>query len=65
MCCLEHRIKKMQEDHAKEIHMLQCQNHKEHENEKNWAKARDANHDKYVKELAEKHESELQHFHAS
>lgn len=34
ICCLEHKIKKMQEDHAKEIHKLTCLNHSEHENEK-------------------------------
>ena len=61
LCCLEHKIKKMEEEHALAIHKLTCENHAEHENKEQWNKVRDVNHSGYVGELAEKHEAELRH----
>ena len=41
--------------------MLTCQNHAEHENEKQWQNVRDHNHSEYINELTKKHEEELKH----
>jgi len=45
------------------VHKLTCENHAAHENDKNWSKARDSNHQNYINELADKHEAELKHIH--